>query len=118
MEPNDQRLRRTSRIRQRPEFLAVYERGRRLSGSLMTVVFCPNTLGFPRLGIAATRKIGGAVGRNRAKRRVRDLFRRHRPADPVDMVVIPRKELIDAPFDRVEADYVAILRRQRRVPRG
>jgi ribonuclease P protein component len=84
----------------------------------MTVVFCPNSLGFSRLGVAATRKIGGAVGRNRAKRRVRDVFRRHRTGESVDIVVIPRRELIAAPFERVEAEYVGILRRHRRGPRG
>ena len=78
----------------------MYEHGTRLSGSLMTVFFLPNTLGRARLGIAATRKIGSAVIRNRAKRRVRDLFRRHRSAEPVDMVVIPRRDLVEAPFER------------------
>ena len=116
--PGDQRFTAADRVRQRREYQAVYEHGTRLSGSLMTVFFHPNTLGRARLGIAATRKIGSAVIRNRAKRRVRDLFRRHRPADSVDLVVIPRRELAEVPFERLEREFCGILKRQQRGTRG
>lgn len=116
--PGDQRFTAADRVRQRQEYQAVYEHGSRLSGSLMTVFFRPNTLGRARLGIAATRKIGSAVVRNRAKRRVRDLFRRHRPLDAVDVVVIPRRELAEAPFERVEREFCGILKRRQRGNRG
>jgi ribonuclease P protein component len=116
--PGDQRFTAADRVRQRREYQAVYEHGARLSGSLMTVFFHPNTLGRARLGIAATRKIGSAVIRNRAKRRVRDLFRRHRPADSVDVVVIPRRELAEVPFERLEREFCGILKRQQRGTRG
>jgi ribonuclease P protein component len=117
--PDDRRFTAADRVRQRQEYQAVYEHGTRLSGSLMTVFFHPNTLGRARLGIAATRKIGSAVVRNRAKRRVRDLFRRHRPSEAVDLVVIPRRELAEVPFERVEREFCGILkRRQRGTARG
>jgi ribonuclease P protein component len=67
--------------------------------------------GVARLGIAATRKMGGAVQRNRAKRVVRELFRQHKPSAALDIVVVPRKELIDAPFETVEAEFAALLKR-------
>lgn len=67
--------------------------------------------GVARLGIAATRKMGAAVARNRAKRLVRELFRHHKPATPVDVVVVPRRELLDAPFDRVESEFQSLLQR-------
>jgi ribonuclease P protein component len=55
------------------------------------------------------------VARNRAKRRLRDLFRRHRDelgsGSAVDIVAIPRRELIAAPFADVEADFLSTLRR-------
>jgi ribonuclease P protein component len=64
-----------------------------------------------RLGIAATRKIGAAVERNRAKRLVRELFRRN-PAPPgYDIVVVPRRALFDASFSSLESEYVAIVGR-------
>jgi ribonuclease P protein component len=117
-EPLDQRFLRAAHIRRRRDFLAVYDRGTRLSGSLMTVFFLPNSLGRARLGIAATRKIGSAVIRNRAKRRVRDVFRREPLSEAFDIVVIPRRELVDAPLVRLESEFRGILNRHRRSGRG
>ena len=52
------------RLRHRAEFLAVQERGRRISGRHMTLLVLPNTHGVDRLGVVASRKLGGAVVRN------------------------------------------------------
>ncbi len=116
--PPDLRFPPGSRLRRRQDYQAVYEHGARLSGSLMTVFFLPNVLGRPRLGIAATRKIGSAVIRNRAKRRVRDLFRREQVREAMDIVVIPRRELADAPIARLEAEFRGILKRRFRASRA
>ena len=109
----DWRFRRHQHIRQRSEFQEVYDRGRKHHGRHW-LVFTLTRNGRPtRLGIAATRKLGMAVERNRAKRLVRELFRRH-PAPPgFDIVVVPRRSLLDAPFSSLEADYVATLARVR-----
>ena len=77
----------------------------------MTCFALRNELGAPRLGIAATQKIGNAVIRNRAKRRVRELFRSHKPLTGIDIVVIPRRDLVDAPWKSLEADYRVMLQR-------
>jgi ribonuclease P protein component len=114
----DQRFRPEERIRRRAEYLAVYDHGRRVPGRLMTVFLLENSLSRPRLGIAATRKYGSAVERNRAKRLVREVFRRHKPAVGIDIVVVPRREMIDADDVRVETEYVAVIDRRARRPRG
>jgi ribonuclease P protein component len=101
------------RIRRRPEFSRVFDAGTRSHGRYMTLVIWPTDSEVGRLGIVATRKLGGAVQRNRAKRLVRELFRRHKPAN-LDIVVLPRRELLDVDFASLEADYRAALRRHRR----
>jgi len=77
----------------------------------MTGFALPNGLTEPRLGIAASQKIGNAVARNKAKRRVRELFRARKPLISIDLIVIPRREVVVAPWPELEADYANLLRR-------
>lgn len=98
-------------IRAREDFQKVYDSGRRVSGRLMTLFVGPNGTGSPRLGIAATRKIGGAVVRNRAKRLVRELFRQHKPIGGLDIVVVPRREMVHAPYVTLADEFRALLER-------
>jgi ribonuclease P protein component len=110
----DQRFRRRQHIRRWADFQAAYDGGRRLGSRSMTVFSLPRPGEGSRLGIAATRKLGGAVERNRAKRLIRELFRRN-PAPPgFDLVVVPRRALFDATFSSLEAEYVATVARLRR----
>lgn len=70
------RLPKAARLRNPAEFRRVYAEGRRFDGSLITVFVMPNGLGFHRLGVTASRKVArAAVGRNRAKRLLRETFR-------------------------------------------
>ena len=93
------------------DFESIYASGVKVSGRLMTLFVRANTGGHARLGIAATRKIGGAVVRNRAKRLSRELFRHHKPATAVDIVVIPRREFLDAPYSSLEREFDTLLDR-------
>jgi ribonuclease P protein component len=82
----------------------------------MTLFVLPNTHEWSRLGVAATRKIGGAVSRNRAKRRVREIFRTSTFSSGLDMVVVVRRPLIEANWDDLVDEFRTLLRRQRRGP--
>ena len=83
----------------------------RLRGRFMTCFALPNGLNAPRLGIAASAKMGNAVARNRAKRLARELFRAHTPTKPMDVVFVPRREMVHAAWPDLEADYCAALQR-------
>ena len=107
-----QGLPRVDRIRRRPDFERVYSQGARISGRFMTVFVLRTGSPQTRLGVAATRKLGGAIVRNRAKRLARELFRRQKIAGGYDIVIVPRRELLDAPFPTLEADYHAVLNRR------
>jgi ribonuclease P protein component len=98
------------------EYARVRRGGRRVSARYLTLLGLPNTAGRDRLGIVASRRLGGAVLRNRAKRRVREVFRRQHPdrtPRSFDLVVIPRRDIVDAPFAAVEADFQTALGRLR-----
>lgn len=106
------------RIRRRAEFQQVYERGLRTHARFMTLFILANNLPVTRLGVAATRKLGDAVHRNRAKRLVREVFRRNKMLPGFDVVIVPRPELLDAEFSSLEADYRTALRRRGRPRRS
>ena len=99
-------------MRCRPEFERAYDTGVRISGRFMTVFVVDNGGQAPRLGVAATRKMGAAVERNRAKRLARELFRRHKIDAGLDVIIVPRREMVDVPFASLEADYLAALERR------
>ena len=65
------------RLRARAEFQAVYAAGRRYDGRLMAAFLRANDLAEHRLGVTATIKaVGKSVDRNRARRLLRELYRR------------------------------------------
>ncbi len=108
----------SARIRRRPEFLRIYEHGERIRARLFSVVVLPNTLGRSRLGIAATKKLGGAVVRNRAKRLVREVFRIGEVPQGLDIVVIPRPDMVNADIQTIEAEFRNAMRRAGRARRA
>ena len=84
-----ERLPRTARVRLRSEYLAIQNRGRRVTGAQL-MLFA--RAGAGRIGITVSRKVGGAVVRNQVKRWLRDCFRRRRDEFPgdLDLVVVAR----------------------------
>ena len=96
------------------------EQGRRVSTKYMTVLGRTGSGTVDRLGIIASRKFGGAVQRNRAKRRLREMFRRQEAGEAsasgrraLDIVVIPRRESLAAPFKTIESDFQTAVRKLR-----
>ena len=86
------RLGKVSRLRLRREFLAVQDRGRRLSAAEYAVLALDNDGRNPRLGVTVSSKVANAVMRNRLKRWVREAFREvGGELPPVDLVVIARR---------------------------
>jgi ribonuclease P protein component len=76
------------RIRKRSEYQRIYDQGRKISSRSFTLFLLENDLDRPRLGITVTRRIGGAVQRNRVKRLCREWFRKARvELPPVDIVI-------------------------------
>ena len=101
-----------SRLKKRAEFLAVAGRGRKQArGALLVQVF-PNPAGT-RLGFTATKKLGNAVVRNRAKRRMRAAARLELAGvTNHDIVLVAREAIRKNSFVALRADLCAALDRQ------
>lgn len=104
-------LPRSRRLLRRSDFLRVQEGGVRVTTRHLLILLAPRVDGDEtRLGIVASRKTGGAVQRNRAKRLVRESFRRNAHLLPahVDLVVIVRPGLDELSQPEVEAELVGV----------
>jgi ribonuclease P protein component len=79
----DQRLRSHQRLTNAADFTRCYRHGKRLRTRYFTVYAYQCGKNVPRLGLAVGKAVGIAVVRNRVKRWLRELFRRHK-------ILIPR----------------------------
>ena len=106
-----ERFRPQDRIRKRSEYQTIYDRGQRIPSGHFVLFVMRNGAGRPRLGITVTKRVGNAVKRNRAKRLVREIFRRHKSElMNVDVVVNGRVGLPDAVYRALETEFLARLR--------
>ena len=108
-----------ARVRRRPEYLAIQNRGRRLVGPNLLLFALPGAVpGGGRLGVTVSKKVGGAVLRNRVKRWIRDCYRRRRPEFPsgLDLVVVARPPAAKADHGAVCNELASLARRLRGAP--
>ena len=102
------------RLRRRREFKSVYANGVKVVGRYVVLFVWTHGEERSRFGVTATRRIGGAVERNRARRRLRELARRHRERIDglvADIVVNVRRGCQDVAWAELEADYLRCLSR-------
>ncbi len=108
---------RAARLLKHADFERVYKQGRRHFSSHMTVFYLQQAEGNARVGFTVGRVLGGAVERNRIKRRMREAVRLHRNllTTPMDIVINPKKSVLKIDFtvviDEVSRAFGTIARK-------
>jgi ribonuclease P protein component len=89
---SDFRLPKSRKLLKAAQFDRVFRAKRSRSDGVLVLYAIENDLGYPRLGLVVSRKVGGAVVRNRWKRCLREAFRlaQHELPPGLDLVILPR----------------------------
>jgi ribonuclease P protein component len=107
-------LPRAARLRYGRDFARLKTRGRRLVSGCLILNWLAGEAGQARrLGVVTSRKVGTAVARSRARRLLREAYRRqqHQCPAPLDLVLVARPSIAGRALADVERDLQAALRR-------
>ena len=116
------RFRAEQRLRRQHDFRAAREKGRRIDCGAFTAWFYrrrdpegdPPTLARRRVGVvASTAAVGIAVQRNRAKRRLRSIFRHHQDSVPAgyDVLLVARAAVNRLDYSEIEKRFIDACRK-------
>ena len=103
------------RLRKNSDFQRVYRKGHSWVHPLLVLYALRNDLGYSRFGFSASKQVGGAVVRNRARRLMREAIRLRQAmiADGWDVVIVARRCMGEANFHQVDQAVEQLLRRAR-----
>jgi ribonuclease P protein component len=108
-----------ARLRKHADYQRAYAGGRKRQSASMSWFLAPQQSAVedaapppgPRVGLTAGKVLGKAHERNRIKRRMREVLRRHVDLLPVgcDLILHPRRAVLTIEFAKLEAEVVRIL---------
>lgn len=97
-------------LKKNHEFRRLYQRGASAAGSGLVIYCRKNRLGRNRLGITASTKLGHAVIRNRARRRLREVYRLNEDklCQGYDVILVARHRVITMPWKELNASFLRL----------
>jgi ribonuclease P protein component len=103
-------MKRAVTLKKNYEFRRLYQRGVSAVDRTMVIYCRKNRLGHNRLGITASTKLGHAVVRNRARRRLREVYRLNADRLSVgwDIILVARGRTVSAPFSELNAAFLRL----------
>lgn len=101
-----------ARLRGRDDFERVFKQGRAIAGRLLVVRYVRHGEQAPRVGFAVGRQLGGAVLRNRVRRRWRAVVRLGPSLRPgCDVVIVARRPCVNASWADLVGAWAEMTRR-------
>jgi ribonuclease P protein component len=108
----DETLPRSRRLRTRRDYARAQRQGVRAATDALVLLGRFARPGTGRVGFTVSKKVGGAVVRNRVKRRLRDVFRKHKPwFHARDVVVIVQPIAAELSYEQLAAAAAEAVRR-------
>lgn len=107
-------LKKEWRIRSSKDFRRIYRAGKAVPGKYLVLYKRENGIDITRFGFSISKKVGNAVTRNRRKRLLRELSRKHQGSikKGFDLIFIARvAEAKDVSFKELEKDYLKLLKK-------
>lgn len=100
-------------LKQNYEFRRLYQKGASAVGGSMVLYCRRNRLGHNRLGLTASVKLGGAVVRNRARRRLREVYRLNSPRlrQGWDIILVARGRTLTARWPELNDAFLRLCRK-------
>ena len=116
----DQRFRRSERLRLRRDYARVFAAKCSQADGLLVVYVAPNDLGWSRLGLSVSKRVGKAVRRNYVRRRIREAFRTQKSELPkgLDIICVARPKASDVRYDVAHSLRTLIIRAARCLARS
>jgi len=100
----------TSSLNKNYEFKRLYNKGKNAASKCVVVYCLRNNKAENRLGITVSTKLGGAVGRNRIRRRLKEIYRinEHTLHKGYSIVLVARQRSRDAKWSELESSVLSL----------
>jgi ribonuclease P protein component len=110
---NSEEFQHEVRIVRSSDYQKLYKKGRKIHSEKFVLFGQENGISHHRLGITVSRKVGGAVVRNRIKRLFREIFRKSHGEIPnrLDIVVNAKAGCAGAQYNELRSEFLAAVRK-------
>ena len=103
------------RVSSKEDYNHIYKNGKKIQAKYIIVFLAANNREYDRFGIVTSKKVGHAVQRNLAKRRIRAIIKNHLPTlkPGFDLVIVARYNIKDALYAALEKDFLNAIKKAR-----
>lgn len=108
-------MKKALRLTKNLEFINVYKSGRRISSPFFVMYIKKNDLGYSRLGVSVSKKVGKSVVRNKIKRQIKEIIRKNYDFinSGLDIVFSVKPAAVQLNYAQIEKEIISLLKRGR-----